>query len=198
MFYVGTWASGIRYGGLPAPALPAERSAAEVDWYGGVRPVWGPVTFDLGAIYYSYPGGNTLDVPFNYVELKGGISANPLQNLSTGVTLFWSPDYSTGTGSVFTLEGAAAYQFHKVWVFSPSVSGVLGWETGEEQSWKSLFANGADSYLYWNAGLVLGVDNISFDFRYWDTNLSNAGNFCTAQFFQCDAQFVFTTKVAIP
>jgi uncharacterized protein (TIGR02001 family) len=198
MLYLGTWASGIRYGGLPAPILPAERAAAEVDWYGGIRPTWNSATFDLGAIYYSYPGGTTLDVPFNYFELKAGVSGEVVDKLLAGVTVFWSPDFSTGTGSVWTVEGAAAYEFHKVWVFTPTISGVLGWEAGEQQDWKVLFANGSDSYLYWNAGLVLGVDNISFDFRYWDTNLSNAGNFCTGAFFQCDARFVFTTKVAVP
>ncbi len=27
-----------------------------MDWYGGIKPTWGPATFDFGVIYYTYPG----------------------------------------------------------------------------------------------------------------------------------------------
>src|SRR6267142_4664584 len=33
------------------------RAAGEVDFYGGWRPTFGPVAFDIGAWYYYYPGG---------------------------------------------------------------------------------------------------------------------------------------------
>ena len=36
-----------------------------------------------------------------------------------------------------------------------------------------VFANGKDSYMYWNAGLTLGIDKLSLDFRYWDTDIPN-------------------------
>ncbi len=35
----------------------ANRAAAEVDIYGGVRPTFGPVAFDFGVWGYLYPGG---------------------------------------------------------------------------------------------------------------------------------------------
>lgn len=197
IFYAGTWASGIEYGGLPSTG-DGTYSGTEVDLYAGLRPKWGTAIFDFGAIYYWYPVGNDLLVPLNYVELKAGVGGEIVDNLTTGVTVYWSPDFSAGTGSVWTIEGAAAYAFHQVGIFTPSLSGTFGYETGSETDWKTLFANGDDSYLYWNAGLTLAVGGISFDFRYWDTNLSNAGDFCTGAFFQCDAQFAFTTKVQLP
>jgi hypothetical protein len=85
-----------------------------------------------------------------------------------------------------------------VWVFSPSITGLVGYQKGDSAAWKALFANGSDSYVYWNAGLVLGVEAISFDIRYWDTNVSNANGFCTGAVFQCDSTVVFTAKVALP
>jgi uncharacterized protein (TIGR02001 family) len=197
MLYAGTWASGIRYGDLPSTG-DGTYSAAEVDLYGGIRPTWGAATFDFGAIYYWYPAGNDLLVPLNYVELKAGVGGNITDALATGVTVYWSPDFSAGSGSVWTVEGSAAYTFHEIGMFTPSVTGTLGYQAGQEDYWKTLFANGDDSYLYWNAGLMLSVGGLSFDFRYWDTNLSNANGFCTGGYFQCDAQFVFTTKVALP
>ena len=47
-----------------------------------------------------------------------------------------------------------------------------------------------------NSGLTLGFgDNFSLDFRYWDTNISNKGNFCGGNTFQCDERYVATAKV---
>ena len=45
------------------PASPARasrspnRAAAEIDFYGGVRPTFGPLALDFGFWYYYYPGG---------------------------------------------------------------------------------------------------------------------------------------------
>src|SRR5262245_21915592 len=49
-FYIGTWASSINLSG---------GSATEIDVYGGVRMKTGPVNWDLGFIYYAYPGASS-------------------------------------------------------------------------------------------------------------------------------------------
>ena len=41
----------------------------------------------------------------------------------------------------------------------------------------------------------LCADKFSFDFRYVDTDISNAGSFCTGVVLQCDSTFMFTAKV---
>jgi hypothetical protein len=47
------------YGGIAATSVKlATDPAAEVDLYGGIRPTFGPVAFDFGAIYYWYPNEN--------------------------------------------------------------------------------------------------------------------------------------------
>ncbi len=51
IFYAGVW--GFR------PRLRCglvNDAELEVDWYGGIKPTWGPLTFDFGIIYYTYPG----------------------------------------------------------------------------------------------------------------------------------------------
>jgi uncharacterized protein (TIGR02001 family) len=197
MFYAGGWASGINFGSPPNTGFGSD-ARTEIDWYGGITPTWGPATFDFGVIYYSYPGASDALAELDYVELKAGVSGNIHKDLTTGLTLYWSPEYTGATGSVFTLEGSAGYAFHKVWVFAPTISGVLGYQTGNNAGWKAAFANGDSNYLYWNAGLELGVEALTFDFRYWDTDVSNTGGFCTGAVFQCDSAFVFTAKVALP
>ncbi|MEZ5788256.1 MAG: TorF family putative porin [Xanthobacteraceae bacterium] len=46
------------YAGLGAWSIAfSNRPSAEVDIYGGIRPTFGKLSFDLGAWYYYYPGG---------------------------------------------------------------------------------------------------------------------------------------------
>lgn len=197
ILYGGVWASGVDFGGTTTPGDGFD-AQTEIDWYGGITPAWGPATFDFGVIYYTYPAATDFLAELDYVELKAGVSGNIHKNLATGLTLYWSPEYTAATGSVWTLEGSAGYELPKVWVFTPTIDGVLGWQTGDNAGWKAAFANGDSSYLYWNAGLALAVEALTFDFRYWDTNVSNTGGFCTGATFQCDSAFVFSATVALP
>ena len=85
----------------------------------------------------------------------------------------------------------AACTLPKVHIVTPVIKGVLGWQKGDSNDGYFVNVNGTDDeYYYWNAGLNLAVENISFDFRYWDTNIG-ADAFC-------DERFVFSAKVVVP
>lgn len=195
-FYAGIWSSNVE---LEAVGTDAQ---IEIDYYAGLRPVWGPLTFDLGILYYSYPGANwipPIDLPtLNYWELKAGVSGSPVTNLALGGTVYYAWDYSVETGPVWTLEGNAAYTFHAVGPFTPTVNAVVGYQTAEENAF--VLANGYDNYWYWNAGLALAVEKITFDFRYWDTQgASNPlSDTLTCINSHCDERFVFSAKVTLP
>src|SRR5215510_8514348 len=46
------------YAGISGESIKfANNAAAEIDFYGGVRPTFGPIAFDVGYWYYYYPGG---------------------------------------------------------------------------------------------------------------------------------------------
>jgi uncharacterized protein (TIGR02001 family) len=202
--YVGIWGSMIDFGTY---ADGQKVASTEIDWYAGIKPVLGPVTFDLGVIYYTYPGALDGGVALgqvreqDYVELKLGASGSPFKNLTTGVTLFYSPQYTGGQGETITVEGTVGYELPKFYVFTPTISGTLGSTFGDASDAKDPFVqgNGEDSYLYWNAGIALAVDKLTLDFRYWDTDIKNNGTvasgFCTGTVFQCDQRFVFTAKI---
>jgi uncharacterized protein (TIGR02001 family) len=201
ILYAGVWASMVDF----ADAPPAN---AEVDWYGGIKPTWnspfGTINMDFGVIYYSYPGANPGFVPGlgdpNYVELKAGYSWSALHpSLVTGTTVYWSPDYFAETGSVWTIETMAAWTLPKFHIVTPVINGVLGWQKGDSNDGYFVNVNGTDDeYYYWNAGLNLAVENISFDFRYWDTNIGgDAANICAVASL-CDERFVFSVKVVVP
>jgi uncharacterized protein (TIGR02001 family) len=213
IFYAGVWASGVDFGDTTAVGFPTRNVATlEADFYAGVKPTLGPVTFDLGVIYYAYPGARDNFATTNvreqdYVEIKGGASGAVipfLPKLTLGGVVYFSPDYTGEQGETWTTEATAAYELPALWKFTPTVSGLVGAVYGEFDANAAgrnpgfVAANGEDSYLYWNVGLTLAIEKLSFDFRYWDTDIKNAGvssqTLCTNPTFQCDERFVFTAK----
>ena len=117
--------------------------------------------------------------------------------LALGGYIYWSPDYFAQTGSVWTFEGQAGYTFHQVGVFTPSVTGVIGYQTGSDDYYEAW--NGFSEYWYWNAGLALAVEKLTFDFRYWGTDASNTvSDAFTCINDYCDSRFVFSAKVVLP
>lgn len=122
-----------------------------------------------------------------------------MDNLSAGVLVYWSPDYFGETGNVWTVEGNTSYTFRQIGPFTPSISGVLGYVSGQDDDFEA--ANGFDNYVYWNAGLTLAVDKLSFDFRYWDTSEDyDSGLGCQGSGDRdlCGERFVFSAKVTLP
>jgi uncharacterized protein (TIGR02001 family) len=178
IFYAGVWGSNTQFG-----------DGIEIDYYAGITPKWGPVTFNFAALYYSFPGE---DSEIGYFEAKAGASVTSGQ-WTFGVNNYWSPDNFQFYGNSDAIEGSAAYAFkNKLFnFFTPTVSGTLGYQIFEEN---------ADDYLYWNAGLTLGfMNNFSADIRYYDTDYSetDCGTYIgtvSGRSSNCDARAVGTIK----
>jgi uncharacterized protein (TIGR02001 family) len=190
IFYAGVWASNLDWGGFNGEDV----ANIEMDWYAGIKPKTGRITWDLGVIYYTYP--NSIDLggfENNYVELKVGGSAEIWKDGTLGVTVFYSPDYQYETGSVWTIETGFAQVLPKVGMFTPTFSALLGYQVGDEAGYAARVTGDDDNYLYWNVGLSLGfLEKWSLDLRYWDTNISEGA--CGDPLFQCDERFVATLK----
>ena len=179
MFYAGVWASTVDFGKGPGSA------DIEVDLYAGIKPTWGPVTFDLGVIYYSYPNAKDPGAELDYVELKMGASTT-IQKFSFGGTVFYSPEYTGKTGKAWILEGTAGYELAAFHGITPTIGGAVGTVLFDQ-------ANQTD-YAYWNLGVAFAIDKLTIDLRYWDTDLPNAT--CRTAF--CDERFVATVKITLP
>lgn len=52
-------------------------SSAEIDFYAGVKPVLGPVTFDFGILYYYYPGDDCCRSESRLASFASGSGGNP-------------------------------------------------------------------------------------------------------------------------
>ncbi|HEY3694470.1 MAG TPA: TorF family putative porin [Phenylobacterium sp.] len=152
--YAGVWASNIDFN---------DSTDAEVDLYAGFKPTLGPVSLDLGAIYYSYvnpPHG----AHYGYAEIKA-LGTMPLGSGSLGAAFYYSPD------TFGPVDNDSAY-YYEVSGSIPlagnfSVSGAVG---------RQEIAKTPADYTTWNLGVGYAFnDRIGVDVRYWDTNKHELG-----------------------
>ena len=99
----------------------ANRTSAEIDIYGGFRPIFGKLAFDFGVWYYYYPGGQcfnanidvagntfgadcfvngSLPVSFNvikrdlsFLEYYGKVAWTPTDTFGIGAAVYYDPDW---------------------------------------------------------------------------------------------------------
>lgn len=187
ILYLGVWGSNTDFGSDFNRAGNLETVAPfEIDWYGGVRPEWKGISFDLSVLYYTFPGA--LETwKLDYVEFGTAASYTFFDRLTLGVLNWWTPNNSGDLGPNDVLEGSASYAFDELWIFSPSLSALIGRQWGDE-------SEGGFDYTYWNAGLTLDFNEkpaFSLDVRYWDTNIPGCSS---ATLFQCDKRVVGTVN----
>ncbi len=193
--YLTVWSSGIDWGG-PSYGSP-DNADVEVDIYGGIKPVWRGITFDLGVLAYLYPHADEkaahLPGSADYYEFKIGASKEVWTGLTLGATVYYSPEYQYDNGNEWTFEGTATKTLGKWRGFDLALSGTLGYTTFED---KQNF--GFDDYLYWNVGLSATRGAYTFDVRYWDTNLGKNEPPALDGVFDGGARVVGTITVNLP
>ncbi len=192
MLYTGVWASSLDFGGNAAGNI----ADIELDIYAGITPSFGPIDLDLGVIAYFYPDANDTGAELDFVEFKGGATVKPVDGVSLGGTVYYSPEYTGKAGEVWTLEGKVEVELPKLGPVSPTFSALVGTTIGEDNNANFAIAFNDNDYVYWNVGVALAYDKFSVDLRYWDTDVSNAGGFCTGQVFQCDSRFAATISAS--
>jgi hypothetical protein len=184
------------YGGIqPYTTKLPTTPTGEFDIYAGIRPTFGPVTFDFGAIYYYYPRetqvfldpatggiGNPLipgAIPWtkadtDYSEVYGKAAWMVNDYLAIGGYVYYSPDWlNTGAYGSYA-GGTVKITAPGAWFptdFGAYLSGqVAHYWLGTTDAF---FGNiDLPDYLYWNVGVAFTYKIFTLDFRYHDTDLS--------------------------
>lgn len=150
--YAGVWVSNVDFD---------NGTDVEFDLYAGITPKAGPVSLDLGVLYYGYtdqPKGSHED----YWEFKAAGSM-PLGPATFGASVYYSPEYFGKTGDAVYYEATAEVGIPQTRF---SVSGALGYQQ----------VRGPADYTTWNLGVGYALtDNLGVDLRYHDTDAHSLG-----------------------
>ena len=163
--YAGMWASNVKFrenAGVDAVDTVDEASI-EIDYYAGFAGESASgVGWDVGAIYYSYPGAEA-DLNYDYGEacstLNYSFEAVPLQP-EIGVGLYYSPEY-------FGDSGKATYTSGTLQLSLPEEFGI-NFTAG-----KQWFDEALD-YMDWKLGVTKALAGFDFEIAYTDTDLSKS------------------------
>ena len=173
LFYFGVYGSNVDLVTSPD---------AEIDFYAGIRPKFGDVTFDFGVWQYYYPAekryidaAGVFWTPRNtdFTEVYGKVSYTFKETLTVGANVFYAWDW-LGTGASGTYASVTA-KYALPFLEGLSVSGELGhyWlGTTNLAIWSTVPPTNLPDYTYWNAGLSYTYKNLTADVRYHDTSLS--------------------------
>lgn len=156
--YAGAWASNVDFGA----AVP--NADLELDLYGGVRPVIGATTFDLGFIYYKYPDAKD-SYNLDYYEFYGGVSQD-FHFVQLGAKIFYTPDNTFDTKSAWYYEanGVVPIPVHVSLVKEAALIGHIGHYKFSNNS-----AAGPD-YTDWRIGGQADVGPVTLGLTYGDTD----------------------------
>jgi hypothetical protein len=161
------------YAGISGESIDfPNNAAAEIDFYGGVRPTFDKLALDFGVWYYWYPGGNCYGTPN-----VGGPSGCNGPSAGPGVP---SKNFTNGqfnevvqNESFWEVYGKATYTFNDQWAagaqeyYSPNVAntGAWGWySTG------NVTFTAPATWFPANSGIG---GYISADIGYWDLGTSS-------------------------
>lgn len=94
--YLGVWGSNVNFN-------DGDEAHVEVNYYAGYASGIGNWKYDLGLIYYSYPGADS-SLDYDFIEAAASM-AYDFDLFSVGGAFNYSPDYWGGTGDSFYYAG---------------------------------------------------------------------------------------------
>lgn len=178
-FYAGVWASNLDFN-VPDPD-PAD---LEIDFYGGFAGEFpNGIGWDIGGLYYAYPGSDTGPgvADYDYFEVYGSLSYD-FGNFDVAGGLNYSPDYFFESDDAVYLYGDVGVPLP---VWGLSLAGHVGHQWIDDNA-----QFGTPDYLDWIIGLSRDIGPFTFDISYVDTDLSDSDCFGGTDF--CDATAIFT------
>ncbi|MCK9918761.1 TorF family putative porin [Microbacteriaceae bacterium K1510] len=182
------------YAGISGESIKfANNAAAEIDFYGGIRPTFGPLAFDVGVWYYYYPGGNStyslngvispVIANASFYEVYGKVAWTATDWLTLGAYVQYTPSYlNTGAKGTY-YAGTVKLTAPSTWLpndIGAYVSGEVGRQaltSTKIDNWVYFASLDLPDYTTWNVGLGFTWKVFTLDLRYSGTDLSKENCF---------------------
>ena len=168
--YLSAWASNVDF---------AESS--EFDFYAGIAGEVNGIGWDVGGLYYTYPGDSTKP-ELDYFEVYGSLSYDfGMFDVTAGVA--YSPDFFAETGD-------AVYVYGDVSIPLPHGFSISG-HVGNQSIYDNVVFDTPD-YTDWLIGVSKDIGKFAFNLSYVDTDLTKAECFSGSDL--CDGTVVFSVS----
>ncbi|EJW10688.1 hypothetical protein A33M_4193 [Rhodovulum sp. PH10] len=180
------------YAGVSAESIKLPNdAAAEVDFWGGIRPSIGPLAFDFGVWYYAYPGGDgwyvaswkspypgivATNKDLGFYEVYGKVTWTVAPLLAVGANVNYSPDF-LHTSADGTYYSGVVKITAPAEILPSGIGAYLSGEVGHQVL--GTMDNGFDlpDWTTWNVGVGFTWKAFTLDLRYTDTDLSDTDCF---------------------
>ncbi len=165
-FYAGVWASNIEFN-IDDTGRDPDDASIEIDYYAGFSGEFPfGVGWDVGGLYYHYPGNDEEDLSgeYDYWEAYGSLSytfSAPWEPSITG-GFNWSPDY-------FGEDDDAIYGYGELALSLPLNFGLSFYVGHLDVEGDQTFPAGY-SYTHWSVGGSYEIGGFSFDLSYFDAD----------------------------
>ena len=167
--YAGVWGSGVDF----------DDATTEIDGYAGMKGMMDDISWNLGAIYYYYPGADD-SLDYDFWELAASVGYD-FGFMQTTASLNYSPDYFASSGDSW---------YPALNVTAPIAYGITANAGVGYQAIDDNAAFGVEDYTTWSAGLGYDYEGFNFGLKYYDTSLSEPDECADG----CDARVVFTVS----
>lgn len=190
------------YAGVSGESIDfPNRAAAEIDFYGGIRPTFGKLKLDGGFWYYYYPGGACFNTPtfcgagstplangniskqnLSFSEWYGKATYNVNDSFNFGGEIWYSPSVLNSGAPGLYYAGTVTFTAPSAWFsngFGAYLSGDIGyWQLGTTDTFYGTPALPAGirlpSYWNWDAGFGFTWKAFTLDLRYYQSSLTKA------------------------
>jgi uncharacterized protein (TIGR02001 family) len=175
--FVNVWSSNVGFG--------EDRRGAEIDVTGGLKPKflgpkWSP---QIGYVHFLYAPAD-ISPDYGEVFAKTDYTFGKDDRYTLRALIFFAPDFSqTGKTATWIAGGGRVKPWKNVGVYAG-----VGYQFFEDPN--------AFEQLAWTAGISYYWKSLTFDLRYWDTNLKDNECVVRSGFADgCDARVVGTISL---
>lgn len=162
--YAGVWASNVDFN-------DGDQATVEIDVYGGYAGSVNGISYDVGAIYYAYPGANS-SLDYDFWEASFAVGRD-FDAFSASASFNYSPEFFGDTGDA---------QYYALGVDVPLPANLtLSAHVGHQD-----IDQGVD-YNDWSLGLGYNIEGFDLSVQYVDTDLSEPSECADG----CSSRLVF-------
>lgn len=152
-FYAGVWGSTVDFN-------DGSEATVETDFYAGLAGEIGNISWDVGGIYYYYPGADS-SLDYDFAELALALGYD-FEIFSLSGALNYSPNYFAGSGQALYSAAYASVPLP----YNLSIDAHAGYQQIDDDE-----AFGANDYMDYSVGLGYELAGFDLSLSYVGTSL---------------------------